>query len=294
METVVYFSTKFIRIIQGEYRNGRFNIGYSSSPPAPADSVLNGVILDSGALLETFGVLKQQFNFGKTTVVVDSNRVVHKVAVLPRCSKKQMEFVVKNEFIDKNIKSETHVYDYSVITPNFGGKNKDLVLCCALERSIVSAYSDFFKSAGINLARIDVSVSSIINLSKIFKTAQKNKIICVADHNVVNLLDINPNGTAVSNRSRIIADESGDNYYAEVLEKIHSYIQFRKSADRAAVNDSIFLIDSNSADPGGYNEASKQFDFHGILTVGLKNALENGDALKDGMDKFVYNLGMIM
>jgi len=296
MQTIVYFTTKFIKIVQGQYRNKRFIINHTVSSCVPDDSVVNGVILDSESLSRAVNLLKQKIKFVNTTVVIDSNRVVHKVSILPKCTKKQMDFVVRNEFIDKNTTSDTHIYDYSVILPNFGGKNNNLVLCCALERSIISAYNDFFIDAEIKLSRIDVSVSSIINLSKIFKTKHQNKIICVVDDNVVNLLDINQNGTVFSNRSRVIVDEDGNNYFTEVMEKIYSYVQFKKSAAREDTDSSIFIIDCNNDKScyDSYKEVLEKNNFKATLYFGLKNSIENENAVDGINDTYAYNLGMLV
>jgi len=294
METIIYFSTKLIKVLRGKYSNGKFIIDSAISSSVPNDAVVNGVILDNESLLEAMGALKQQVKFVKTTVIIDSNRVVHKISILPKCTRKQMDFVVENEFIDKNTKSDTHIYDYSVITPNFNGKHRNLVLCCALERTIVSTYYNFFKDAGIKLSRIDVSISGIIGLSKIIKADYKNKIICIVDHNVVNLLDISQNGTMLSNRSRIITDEGGDNYFTEVMEKINSYIQFKKSAARGEEEPTVFIIDSNNADYKGYEKSSESYSFQRKLIFGLRNALENENAVSGEVEAYVYNLGMLI
>lgn len=299
METVVYFSAKSIKVLQGSYNKSKFVIENHFIDNTPEGAVMNGRILDEAAMVEAFVDIKQKYiSFKNTVVVLDSNRVVLKASVLPKSKPAQTKVMARNQLIDKNIFGDNYIYDYLVLETDYKEKNHNLVLSCAVDKEIVDGYISLFEKADIKLARMDISISSVIKLTSIFPNFDReNCIICIVDHYFVNIIHFLKTGGLFTSRKRIEAQEGSSAYYVEVVDKIQEYTSFKKAEVHSSESTSfvIYIFDANTYTQEGYLRVVDTPDFaNDFKIIGLHNACGNQNALPDNIDSFIYQLGMLM
>ena len=164
METVIFLSTSGLQVIQGEVKHNNIKVHYFQDYQFKEGTMLDGVIMDDRPIKEALEHVKEHY-IDKTRLVIDSGQILVKCQQMPKVSAREMQKLVKDEFVDVVGQHEDLIYDYTVIADSIEGKEGQLVLCAALERSFIEPYIQLFKEENIELETIDILTNSIIKLT---------------------------------------------------------------------------------------------------------------------------------
>ncbi len=265
-KTVIYFSSKNVTVLQGSVNKKTKHISVISRIKAemPDGAVVNGVINDEERLSEAFAEASKKFGKIKSAVLVlDTTHIISRLSVLPKCSQKEMDALVKNEFVNRNMTDKEYIYDYAVVKSNNVTNKQQLVLSCAIDKTIIDTYKAFFAKMKVKIIRVDFSSNVIIQAASALTDPWngKNTLVCVVDHYIVSVINFLANGEIFFHRARILASENDERYFKEISDILRSYVQGRKSVDRNEETGNIYIFDGNCYEQDKYAEYLAPLEF---------------------------------
>ncbi len=228
MQTIVFFSNDGIQIIQGTMKRGQLIVSHFQTLPFEPGTLINGVITNEDAVKQIISeaAANNKKLFKNVKLIIDSSLIAIKNVAVPKLKPKELEALAVAEFEDSAGNYEELLVDYSMI-PGPEGMN---IFCCGIEKRVVEAYVNLFKSVNIPIMSIDAGLNAIVQYVSGSKdyNGMTFAINILDGKNLVSILF--ENGIYVfSNRSRLLA-ERGTNAFAEELSaKLSSLIQFNKS-----------------------------------------------------------------
>ncbi|MGX8851351.1 type IV pilus biogenesis protein PilM [Amedibacillus sp. YH-ame10] len=231
-ENVVYISTNSIQLIQGSSdKSDMIKIHNFLELPLDEGTMINGVITDEAQILENLKTLKEQ-GVKHCRIVIDSGQILVKNVDVPALKKSELTQVVKNELSNLEEGYEDLIYDYSVLRNEYTEADKvgGEILCCAVERKLISSYLEVFENAGIKVDSIDISVNTLHKLTEELSDFEdKTFIVSVLDANNVSSYLFENNHYTFSNRSRMFSERGTPDFLTEMNSNISQLIQFNKS-----------------------------------------------------------------
>jgi hypothetical protein len=301
--TVIYFSPKLITVCSGSFgpskKDAKVNeitVFKKASAPIEEGVVVNGVINDEDKLIAALEQVTAEYGPIKDAVLVlDTTHIVYKLSVLPAVNKKETMLLIKNEFVNRNMSNAEYIYDYSVIDAPHLQKNQRMIMACAIDKTIIETYKAFFKRTSITLSSIDFSANIVLQAMASLKNPLmrhkegNNAILCIIDHYIVFILHFLANGEVSFLRSRILSAENDPGYFSEIGDVLHSYLQSRKSVNRAEETDTICVIDNNKVLASAENYMTGSTGFN-ISYAGIANIMAIKGIDVEEKDKFAYGL----
>ncbi len=229
METVIFLSTSGLQLIQGEVKHNNIKVHYFQDYQFKEGTMLDGVIMDDRPIKEALEHVKEHY-IDKTRLVIDSGQILVKCQQMPKVSAREMQKLVKDEFVDVVGQHEDLIYDYTVIADSIEGKEGQLVLCAALERSFIEPYIQLFKEESIELETIDILTNSIIKLTASMPLLSNQSYIL----SMINGQDVNhymfiKGQYVITNRCRIFSDRGSVAFITEVSNSLTKLLQFARS-----------------------------------------------------------------
>lgn len=233
-ETVVYLSSENIKLIVGsDDHNDMIKIYDFQKYPFAEGAMINGVITDEFEVKTTLKKVAEA-GYNNVSLVIDSGQILSKSSIMPKMKSSQIIQFVKDELSSLGENSEDLIYDYAYLGPSEEGKGASQILCCALERKLISNYLDIFKECGIEINAIDFSINILSKLTQeLTGFDDKTYMISILDGNNMTSVLFEKNHYKLSYRSRIIAARSDAAYGDEIASNIAHIYQFSKSGENS-------------------------------------------------------------
>lgn len=296
--TEIYLSAKHITAVRGRFnkKSGKTEIIQKIIEPIPDNTVLNGLIMDEDILLAALQKVSNALGGMKAAaLVIDTTHIIFKIAVLPKASKKEIKSMLRNEFAGRDMANKDYIYDYSVLTSKNVSKKQQLVMCSAIDKSIIDAYKALFNRInGVKLTKIDFAQNTLLQALSIGTDIfdGENKLICVIDHYIISIMNLLGNGDIYFHRARILSTENDENYFNEVNAIIYSYMQGRKSVNRDEKTEAIYVFDGNLYSPENYKESLQRMKFK-TIGIGIGTLLGLDGVSEQEADKYLYNICLL-
>lgn len=231
-DNVIYISSHNIQIIKGSCeKNDMIKIYDFESYEIGEGAMINGVITDETMIKDTLQEIKDS-GVSEAKLVIDSGQIIVKNVNVPFMSKKELKKVTKDELADIDGSYQDLIYDYSVLRPYYEEEDKKggEILCCAVERKLISSYVELFESCGIKLKSIDISVNALHKLTQeLADLEDMTYIVSIVDGNNVSSFLFEKNHYTFSNRTRLFSERKTDAFISEMVSNISQLIQFNKS-----------------------------------------------------------------
>jgi type IV pilus assembly protein PilM len=191
------------------------NIGVE---PLPPEAIVDGAIMDSGAVIDAIQRVFQQqkIKTGEVAVGVSGNAVIVKKISLPQMSAEELSESIHweaEQYIPFDIQDVA--IDYEVIDGGAGGGNMD-VLLVACKKDKISDYTSVISQAGKTPSIVDVDVFALQNCYEINYGSDPGRVIALLNvgASVMNI-NIVKGGTSVFNRDIAV----GGNQYTDAIQK---------------------------------------------------------------------------
>lgn len=231
-ENVIYISTHSIQLVQGSAdKSDMIRIENFKEFMLDEGTMINGVITDDAQVLEKLNEIKA-VGVHHCRIVIDSGQILVRNVDVPALKKEELFQVVKNELSNLEEGYEDLIYDYSVLREEYeeDGKNGGEILCCGMERKLLSSYLEVFENADIKIDGIDISVNTLHKLTEeLNDLGSKTFIVSVLDANNVSSYLFENNHYTFSNRSRLFSERGTPDFITEMNSNISQLIQFNKS-----------------------------------------------------------------
>lgn len=230
-DNVIFISTENIQVIKGSCdKSDMIKVDDFKNYSLLEGAMINGVITDEQAVKDVLEQIKQE-GVNTARLVLDSGQIIVKNLTVPFLKKKEILEVVKDELASVDQNHEDLVYDYSVLQDKFedeqtGGE----ILCCGIERKLLSSYIDLFDNVGIKLKSVDVSVNALQKLTQeLVDFEHKTYIISVIDGNNLSSYLFEDNHYTFSNRTRLFSERGTEAFTLEMNSNISQLLQFNKA-----------------------------------------------------------------
>jgi type IV pilus assembly protein PilM len=190
------------------------NIGVEALPP---EAIVDGAIMDSGAVIDAIQRLFQQQKIKSSDVCtgVSGNAVIVKKISLPQMSPEELSESIHweaEQYIPFDIQDVA--IDYEVIEGGGGGNMDVLLVACKKDK--ISDYTSVISQAGKSPAIVDVDVFALQNCYEINYGSDPGRVIALLNVGA-SIMNINivKGGASVFNRDIAV----GGNQYTDAIQK---------------------------------------------------------------------------
>jgi type IV pilus assembly protein PilM len=191
------------------------NIGLE---PLPPEAIVDGAIMDSGAVIDAVQNLFQDNRIKTTDVAtgVSGNAVIVKKISLPQMSEEELAESIHweaEQYIPFDIQDVS--LDYEVVEGGAAGGNMD-VLLVAVKKDKISEYTSAITQAGRNPTVVDVDVFALQNCYEANYVPDPGRVVALLNIGA-SIMNINvvKDGTSTFNRDIAV----GGNQYTDAIQK---------------------------------------------------------------------------
>lgn len=231
-EYVLFISSHAVQMIYGSSdKKDMIKVEAFHEYPLEEGAMINGVITDDSSILDILNELHEN-GVEDTRLVIDSGQVLVKNIHVPLLSKKELQKVARDELSDIDGSYDDLIYDYGVLRSGYESDEKKggEILCCAVERKLLTSYIELFEAAGIRLKSIDISINALHKLTQELADLNGSTyIVSVLDGNNVSSYLFEQNHYTFSNRTRLFSERGTQAFISEMNSNISQLIQFSKS-----------------------------------------------------------------
>src|SRR5688500_7088197 len=186
--------------------------------PLPPEAIVDGAIMDSGAVIEAIQRVfsAQKIKTTDVATAVSGNAVIVKKISLPQMSTEELAESIHweaEQYIPFDIQDVA--LDYEVIEGGGSGGNMD-VLLVAVKKDKISDYTSAISQAGKNCQVVDVDVFALQNCYEINYGIDPGRVIALLNVGA-SIMNINIVNGATSIFNRDI--EGGGNQYKDAIQK---------------------------------------------------------------------------
>lgn len=253
MTTSIYISNQNIEVVTGSSNKRGICVKDMFTTTAPADSVINGIIIDEEALTAHLKKFWAEKNLPKKDIslVVNSTQFVTKRLQVPTMSYRKTMAYIAREFADVE-RSQDPIYSYYSLREQDGKMKIRPVLASMVEKKTLESFIDLFASFGVKVTKIHAFLGSAIRvLRRLPYLLDKTCLIIVVDApNVTSILFVDGYYT-YSNRSRMFSDRDCAGVGLEIARTVSSMMQFAASEKLETPITNIYLC-GISADEMGF------------------------------------------
>ncbi|WP_416325814.1 pilus assembly protein PilM [[Eubacterium] hominis] len=229
-EYVIFISNHNVQVIKGSCdRNDMIKVDDYKQYELTEGCMINGIITDDQPIKEILDTIKGN-GVNSCRLVIDSGQIIVKNMNIPILKGKEIIKIVQDELASVEQGNEEMIYDYSVLRKNYEDQPGGEILCCSLEKKLLTSYIDLFSSAGIILTTVDISVNALMKLTQELPDLEhQTYIVSILDGNNVSSYLFEDNHYTFSNRSRLFSERGTNAFITEMSSNISQLIQFNKS-----------------------------------------------------------------
>jgi len=200
-------------------QNGKtFRVAALAVEPVPPDSIVDGAIMDSGAVIDGIQRLfaAQKIKSPDVCTGVSGNAVIVKKISLPQMSTEELSESIHweaEQYIPFDIQDVS--IDYEVIDGGGSGGNMD-VLLVAVKKDKISDYTSVITQAGKSPQIVDVDVFALQNAYEVNYGVDPGRVLALLNVGA-SIMNINivKGGTSIFNRDIAV----GGNQYTDAIQK---------------------------------------------------------------------------
>jgi type IV pilus assembly protein PilM len=210
-------AVKAVEVKAGGKGGDEFQLVNIGIEPLPPEAIVEGAIMDSGAVIDAVQRLFQTQKIKTTDVAtaVSGNAVIVKKISLPQMSQEELAESIHweaEQYIPFDIQDVA--LDYEVIESG-GGGNMD-VLLVAVKKDKISDYTSAISQAGRNASIVDVDVFALQNCYEVNYGIDPGRVVALLNVGA-SIMNINiiKGGTSIFNRDIAV----GGNQYTDAIQK---------------------------------------------------------------------------
>jgi len=211
-------AVKAVELKSGGKAGAEFQLVNVGMEPLPPEAIVDGAIMDSGAVIEAIQRVfsAQKIKTNDVATAVSGNAVIVKKISLPQMSTEELAESIHweaEQYIPFDIQDVA--LDYEVIEGGGSGGNMD-VLLVAVKKDKISDYTSAISQAGKNCIVVDVDVFALQNCYEINYGIDPGRVIALLNVGA-SIMNINivKGATSIFNRDIAV----GGNQYTDAIQK---------------------------------------------------------------------------
>jgi type IV pilus assembly protein PilM len=211
-------AVKAVELRVGGKRGDEYQLVNIGMEPLPPEAIVDGAIMDSGAVIDSIQRLFQESRIKTPDVStgVSGNAVIVKKISLPQMSSEELAESIHweaEQYIPFDIQDVA--LDYEVIEGGGSGGNMD-VLLVAVKKDKISEYTSAITQAGKSASIVDVDVFALQNCYEMNYGIDPGKVVALLNIGA-SIMNVNVVKGGVSVFNRDIA--AGGNQYTDAIQK---------------------------------------------------------------------------
>ncbi len=211
-------AVKAVELKPGGKGDAEFQLLNIGMEPLPPEAIVDGAIMDSGAVIDAVQRLftAQKIKTSDVATSVSGNAVIVKKISLPQMSPEELAESIHweaEQYIPFDIQDVA--LDYEVIEGSGGGGNMD-VLLVAVKKDKISDYTSAISQAGKTPSVVDVDVFALQNCYEVNYGTDPGRVIALLNVGA-SIMNINiiKGSTSIFNRDIAV----GGNQYTDAIQK---------------------------------------------------------------------------
>lgn len=302
MRTVISFTDTAIKAVQGNYNGKFFKIQASETVNMPKAAFRNAeIVKGSGEAIkrELENLRSRLVRFSSCDLVLD-NQMYLTTSELPWLSGGGFRQAAKNAFMYNRSEFDERYYvtDYMILErPR--SEIPSLVLFGALKKEAIMGIVEFLKESKIKVARIDMTISGLLQLAAKASTFdRKNAVICAMDGDNLYIYSFSNKGSIFTAQAPINEKAGTPPYFAKIAYEISKYASFKRTErirQGFPQDGYIYFFDMNRKDADGNsdftgynNELGSRINIEDYISIGIKAALGEGTFIGNRFDADMY------
>lgn len=182
-----------IKMIQGFYRKGEFNISKIGVIQLPKYYIENEYVKNPDELAKEISnfIRAEKFKAKNAIITIKAVEAVIRDIDLPKCSPKELRPIIKNEMIHSYHANEANMIQYKLIDSKKDdkGNQTNRYRAASVNHEMISGYQELLKKAKLSPIAMDINVNCIDKLIKVLKNINdyqiSNKTIMLVDFGAV-------------------------------------------------------------------------------------------------------------
>lgn len=262
MATSLYVSNERLLAVCGSATGRRITVNRFAQAPLPTGAVLNGVITDEKLFAEALGRLSDALGgrLSPVRLVVSSSLIYVKRATLPKLPARKLAGLVAGEFSDVDAGDDTLVTDYRILS-QAGADGGQTALLCAVKRSFVAAYEEFYRANRIRLSCLDVAADALGKLVRLLPSLREQTFILLdLDGNTLEATLYVLGEFRYSSRTRLMNERGTPESLNEIMRLVSSIIQFNTAERSGQSVTAVHLIGQRPEESALMNSIGTAFD----------------------------------
>ncbi len=294
----VDISAAGIKLLELGRSRGRYTVKSMATVPLPRDSIVENIIMDSGAVIQALTEALEQSGARtrNAAISVSGNAVIINTVSMPIMSELELESQIAFEAEQYIPYSIDDVYlDFQILNVQAGNEQMEVVLA-ACKHEVVEDYLRVLEGAEMHPCCVDCDVFALQNTSELLGLGKTSELSGIAPASELctyalinigaNLININilQNGRMIFVRDQFY----GGNHLTEVIQKIHG-LSFQAAEELKCEN--FHNIGAEALDgfyTGLSGELIRSLDFYAANHADFpvqKLFLSGGTALLPGIDE---------
>ena len=199
-------------------RGGEFHLVKLGLEPLPPEAIVDGAIMDSGAVIDAIQRLfsANKIKTSDVATSVSGNAVIVKKISLPQMTQEELAESIHweaEQYIPFDIQDVA--LDYELVEGSGSGGNMDVMLI-AVKKDKISDYTSAISQAGKTAAVVDVDVFALQNAYEVNYGIDPGRVVALLNVGA-SIMNINivKGGTSIFNRDIAV----GGNQYTDAIQK---------------------------------------------------------------------------
>lgn len=199
-------------------RGGEFHLVKLGLEPLPPEAIVDGAIMDSGAVIDAIQRLfsANKIKTNEVATSVSGNAVIVKKISLPQMTQEELAESIHweaEQYIPFDIQDVS--LDYELVEGSGSGGNMDVMLI-AVKKDKISDYTSAISQAGKTASVVDVDVFALQNAYEVNYGIDPGRVVALLNVGA-SIMNINivKGGTSIFNRDIAV----GGNQYTDAIQK---------------------------------------------------------------------------
>jgi type IV pilus assembly protein PilM len=199
-------------------RGGEFHLVKLGLEPLPPEAIVDGAIMDSGAVIDAIQRLfsANKIKTNEVATSVSGNAVIVKKISLPQMTQEELAESIHweaEQYIPFDIQDVA--LDYELVEGSGSGGNMDVMLI-AVKKDKISDYTSAISQAGKTASVVDVDVFALQNAYEVNYGIDPGRVVALLNVGA-SIMNINivKGGTSIFNRDIAV----GGNQYTDAIQK---------------------------------------------------------------------------
>lgn len=294
MITLSFLNDRIVAL-EGRYSSKGIKVKCIKDIELNAGCLVNGRIINPDEVINALVKLRndKKLKMKKAEVILDSTMIYMRKITVPLLSEKLIRKSINAEF---NTYGASHVNepekntDYFVLGKDADNKKIFNILCCSMEREMISSYINVLEKAKVKINRIGVSAESAAKFANIVKKdGISNYVVVNTNGRFVTVFIYIDGSYFYSTTVRTYNEAGSEKFFQEMSMAVSAGLQFSKSMNINKEITKAYVFGLSNEDSAKFAEYLSDLNVSVSDNKQLNKFINNKSGI-DNPDMYFYNI----